>query len=66
VSAAVEAHAELGNAATIAKTVSNTYNVRSTLVHDGTADESAVSEGLTFLSDFIPRLLKALFVQTAA
>ena len=56
---------ELGNPEQIETVVTDIYNVRSSLVHDGTADDKELDQGLSFLTSFVPQLLKFLFVERA-
>lgn len=65
VSGVVERNRDLGDPTTMAKQVTKAYGVRSDLVHNGYAQGSAISESLTFLQDFVPRLLMALLGSAA-
>jgi|GEM_PF-2826691 len=66
VKAVAEKHPELGDPEELGKKVAAVYGVRSDLVHNGTADDKDLSEGLTFLTRFVPQLLKLLFVEKAS
>jgi hypothetical protein len=55
----------LGNPGEIAVRLSDTYNVRSRLLHDGVADIAKIKDSLGFLREFVPKLLTFLFLETA-
>jgi hypothetical protein len=50
----------------IPRNLKDAYNARSKLLHDGTADESDMSEHIAMLSEFVPKLLAALYVEVAS
>lgn len=52
---------EIPAPAGVAKEVSRLYDLRSTLVHRGQADPTAIREGSNRLNDVVPRILRALF-----
>jgi hypothetical protein len=51
--------------AQVSKEVSRLYDLRSTLVHSGEVDPTAVREGNNRLNAVVPRVLRALFRKTA-
>ncbi len=53
----------LGNPDEVSVVLRKVYSIRSALLHDGRADELA--ESLSFLRDFVPRLLVVLFREAA-
>lgn len=66
VSLVLERHPELGDHQAIAARVREAYNTRSRLLHDGHVLEDRLRSGLDFLRDFVPRLLRCLFRETAS
>jgi hypothetical protein len=62
---AARTHPELGKPEEVEIQVADIYGIRSSLVHDGTADEKELDKRLTFLTSFVPHLLKILFIETA-
>jgi len=65
VSDVVSRYPNLGNGEEVSAKLRNTYSIRSTLLHDGRGDEQAISEALSFLRDFVPRMLTVLFMEAA-
>lgn len=63
VASVVAAHPDLGDSEDLATRVASAYDTRSTLLHDGQAE--GIPEALTFLQDFVPRFLSALFRDAA-
>lgn len=63
--AAIQRHPDLGDADTASRALRDAYSVRSRLLHDGHADPALLSEKLSFLRQFVPKLLRALFLETA-
>jgi hypothetical protein len=66
VRAVVDRNPGLGDAALVAAGVTAAYHTRSTLVHSGRADATTFSQDLSFLQDFVPRLLMALYRESVA
>lgn len=56
---------ELGDATAIASSLREAYSARSRLLHDGIAIQSSIKAHLTFLCEFVPRLLRVLFEETS-
>lgn len=65
VGAAVARNPDLGNVPAIATSLREAYSTRSRLLHDGIAESQTIAASLTFLRDFVPRLLTALFKETS-
>ncbi len=65
VGAAIARNPALGEEQTVLGSLRDAYSTRSRLLHDGSADPQALSAGLTFLRDFVPRLLIALFKEVS-
>lgn len=61
VGAAIARNPDLGDEHTVIDNLRAAYSTRSRLLHDGIAELQAISSNLTFLRDFVPRLLTALF-----
>ena len=57
---------ELGDQKTISKKVGDVYDIRSNLLHDGTADCEKIKKELHFLKEFIPKLLEYLYRKEAS
>ncbi len=51
------------NPAAYGKEIKDIYNLRCTLLHDGLADSKKIEDGIKFLSDVVPRLLRVIFFQ---
>ncbi|MDY0167732.1 MAG: hypothetical protein RBS80_14385 [Thermoguttaceae bacterium] len=62
---ALDAHPELGDRQVIAARIREAYNTRSRLLHDGHVPEERLRSGLKFLREFVPRVLRCLFRETA-
>jgi hypothetical protein len=60
-----ERHKDLGSPEELEARLKEIYDIRSSLVHEGAADEKGLEDGLFFLTRFVPRLLKILFVEAA-
>lgn len=58
-------HPELGFYDEIREALRQAYEVRSRLLHDGKVDPTVLSVRLQFLGMFVPRLLRALFIQAS-
>ncbi len=65
VNAALARHPDLGDSQAISKQVRDAYNTRSRLLHDGHVPQEQLNAGLVFLRDFVPRLLRSLFMEAA-
>jgi hypothetical protein len=63
--AAVQRHPELGDAHATSLALRDAYAVRSRILHDGHVDSVQFGEKLAFIRQFVPRLLRALFLETA-
>lgn len=57
---------DLGDQKTISKRVSDIYDIRSNLLHDGIADYEKIKKELHFLKEFIPNLLEYLYRKEAS
>ncbi len=57
---------DIESSAALGREVSKLYDLRSDLVHYGTADPMQIRQGNTRLGDIVPRLLRVLFRQVAA
>lgn len=62
----VSRYPELGQPIEIEKKLTQAYSVRSHLLHKGQADDQQVRDSLSFLRDFVPRFLGALFRESAS
>lgn len=62
---AVQRHPSLGYPVATASALRDVYSVRSRLLHDGHVDSKLLQEKLTFLSQFVPKLLRLLFREMA-
>jgi hypothetical protein len=58
----VDINVDLTDPETISRKLKEIYNTRSTLLHEGTADEDEIKVGLDFLREFLPKLLERLFI----
>ena len=56
---------DIAEPAKVSKEVSRLYDLRSTLVHTGKADTADIGEGNNRLNEIVPRVLRALFRETA-
>lgn len=65
VSDVVSRYPNLGNGEEVSAKLRSIYSIRSTLLHDGRGDEHEISEALSFLRDFVPRMLTVLFREAA-
>lgn len=63
--AAIQRNPDLGDADTASRALRDAYSVRSSLLHDGHADPDLLREKLSFLRQFVPKLLRTLFLETA-
>lgn len=63
--AAVQRHPDLGDADETSLALRDAYSVRSRLLHDGHVDSVLLGEKLAFLRQFVPKLLRVLFLETA-
>ena len=61
----VRQNSKLGDADEVSDKLRNVYKHRSNLLHEGHTNEDAVREALTFLRDFLPKLLEQLYVSRA-
>lgn len=52
---------ELGDKEEISKKISDIYDLRSNLLHDGVVDYEKIKKELHFLIKFIPKLLEYLY-----
>lgn len=64
VSSVISRHPQLGNAEKVSAKLRDIYSIRSILLHEGKFDYQAISENLSFLREFVPQLLAALFRET--
>jgi hypothetical protein len=62
---AVQRHPDLGTADSTSTALRDAYSIRSRLLHEGRVDSVLLNEKLMFLRQFVPKLLRALFVETA-
>jgi hypothetical protein len=60
-----EEHSELGDPEGISTKLKMIYNVRSKLLHEGFVPQKDVVNGINFLNNFIPELLKTMFINYA-
>jgi hypothetical protein len=51
---------------TLKDDLTNVYNTRSRLLHDGTANQEQIKSGLAFLQNFVPAYLSEEFKRTAS
>lgn len=58
-------HPQLGCPDEISRQLRDAYSVRSMLLHEGRCDDATLNKQLSFLRDFVPRLLTALFEESA-
>lgn len=58
-------HSQLGDARDNSEKLHAAYNVRSTLLHEGRSAESDINQSLSFLREFVPRLLNVLYREVA-
>jgi len=65
VSSIVSRHSELGNQTDVVKRLRDVYSARCVLLHEGRADDGRIKEHLSFLQEFVPRLLATLFRKVA-
>lgn len=65
VSTIAQKNPSIGDPDELADKLKELYNYRSTLVHTGSADPAAIKQSLSFLQDFVPRLLELLFITVA-
>jgi hypothetical protein len=65
VSAVVSRHPELGDPVDVSLKLRDVYSLRSTLLHEGHSREQESGGHLSFLREFVPRLLAALFREAA-
>lgn len=61
----MRAEPDIAEPAKVSKEVSRLYDLRSTLVHTGEADTADIQEGNNRLNEVVPRVLRALFRETA-
>lgn len=66
IDAALERHPGLGDRQALSKQVLAAYKARSGLLHDGHFPQAQLIAGLVFLRDFVPRLLRCLFIEAAS
>lgn len=64
-SAIVQRHPDLGAPDITSIALRDAYSARSRLLHDGRVDPALLAQQLEFLKNFVPRLLRALFSETA-
>lgn len=64
ISGQIEINSELGDPDEISTKLDEIYGNRSTLLHEGKIELSELKENLEFLKDFIPKLLKILYVSS--
>lgn len=65
VESVVSRYPELGDATDVSSKLRDAYSVRSTLLHKGHSGEEKIGPHLSFLYDFVPRLLAILFRESA-
>jgi hypothetical protein len=65
ISSVMSRHPELGDPADVSAKLREVYSIRSTLLHEGHSPEQDVENYLSFLREFVPRLLAALFREAA-
>lgn len=65
VSSVVSRHPDLGDPPDVSVKLRNVYSIRSTLLHEGHGGDQEMGEHLSFLREFVPRLLVVLFKEAA-
>jgi hypothetical protein len=65
VSSIVSRHPELGDPIEVSTKLREVYSIRSTLLHEGQSAAQDIEQNLSFLREFVPRLLAALFREAA-
>jgi hypothetical protein len=65
VSEVLKGHPDIGDAGATLDALREVYDMRSTLLHEGTWDQHHIAVKLGWLSEFVPKLLQVLFVDTA-
>jgi hypothetical protein len=63
--ATVQRHQDLGNTDATSLALRDAYFVRCRLLHDGHVDPALLGKKLAFLRQFVPKLLRALFLEKA-
>lgn len=64
ISEIIKKHNELGDSEEISNKLPKIYRIRSKLLHQGKFDKNEIKENLDLLSDFVPKLLKALYISS--
>ncbi|MGZ8270769.1 MAG: hypothetical protein ACXW1T_06155 [Methylophilus sp.] len=64
--ATIERHPDIGESNETSKALKDAYDVRSRLLHDGHTDSALLNEKLSFLQKFVPKLLRALFLDAVS
>jgi len=52
---------QIGEPENIREKLKTSYGLRSSILHDGTADKEEIKDSLSFLKDFVPKLLTILY-----
>ncbi len=65
VSLVASRHPELGEPEELSTKLRDVYSVRSTLLHEGHPPSQGIGEQLSFLREFVPRLLATLYQESA-
>lgn len=65
VSEVLERHPDIGDTDATLDALREVYDIRSTLLHEGTWDQHHIAVKLGWLREFVPKLLQVLFVDTA-
>lgn len=66
ISEIIKEHKELGDSEEISRKLKEIYNYRSKLLHNGKINEEDLKESLQFLIQFIPKLLKVLYIHSVS
>lgn len=62
----VDVNPQISDSENIKEQLITSYRLRSSLLHDGTADKEGIKNALSFLRDFVPKLLITLYRDKAS